>query len=181
MELKKPETFEDLLDLQSEQDYRVDNFFSFRAKTEDDIIYAMKDEKQEWLKELPYDLNFKFWKKKEYDRNKELEEIVDILFFILQLANFKVYYKKRFKACFDNWDEGTYKNEFSDFSLRRVLVTDFELDMTMDQYRSDLMKDYNNLCRWRKFSKKEILEKYWEKWNYNMCKRGDWTPTEVKK
>ena len=82
MELKKPESYEELLETQ-----QILNESIPKLKTEFDIILALDDEFQEWLKELPQEYNFKNWKKKEYSREKELEELTDILFFILQLAN----------------------------------------------------------------------------------------------
>ena len=103
MQIKKPETFDDLLNLQKILDENISDKFSEREKTEIDILDAIKDEKQEWLKELPYHLNFKTWKRKEYNRDKELEEITDILFFILQLANYKEYYRGSFRKDFDDW------------------------------------------------------------------------------
>ena len=69
MQIKKPETFEELLNLQKIFDKEVlkprKNGFIPRERTEQDIIYALDDEIQEWLKELPKELNFKIWKETE--------------------------------------------------------------------------------------------------------------------
>lgn len=178
--IKKPENFDDLLNLQKMLDENIgverENKFIPRNRTEIDILDSIKDEKQEWLRELPYNLNFKTWKEKKYDRNKEREEITDILFFILQLANYADCYKSIFRAYFENWNEENYGSEFSDESLRKVLTTEFEQDLLNEQYRNDLMRDYNNLCRWRKFSKQDILNEYWSKWQKNMKRPSeDWT------
>ena len=174
MQIKKPETFDDLLNLQKILDENISDKFSEREKTEIDILDAIKDEKQEWLKELPYHLNFKTWKRKEYSRDKELEEITDILFFILQLANYKEYYRGSFRKDFDDWRTKSY-NEGDDDHYRKVLVAEFEESILIEQFRDCIMSDYNDLCSWRKFSKEEILNKYWEKWNFKMEKRKDWT------
>lgn len=80
-------TFEDLIHLQKELDKLIleprENGFVPRTRTGLDKILALDDEFNEWLKELPYELNFKIWKQQKYNKNKELEEFTDILFFIL--------------------------------------------------------------------------------------------------
>ena len=71
-------------------------------------------------------------------------------------------YKSIFREYFENWNEENYGSEFSDESLRKVLTTEFEQDLLNEQYRNDLVRDYNNL--WSKFSKQDILNEYWSKW-----------------
>ena len=85
--ISKPRSFDDLLYLQKLLDNEVSkprkNGFVPRKRNDMDILSALDDEFQEWQKELPYEYNFKTWKQKEYSREKELEEFVDILFFFL--------------------------------------------------------------------------------------------------
>lgn len=85
--------FTDLLKLQKQLDEEVakprPNGFVPRERTLLDIKLALDDEFQEWLRELPQELNFKTWKEKEYKREDELIEITDCLFFILQWLNSK--------------------------------------------------------------------------------------------
>ena len=63
MQIKKPETFEELLELQRILDENTtktrENGFTPRERNEMDIIFSIDDEIQEWLKELPNELNFK--------------------------------------------------------------------------------------------------------------------------
>lgn len=91
--MKKPTNFRELLELQRILDMETakprENGFEPRKRNEQDILSALDDEFQEWQKELPYEYNFKTWKQKEYNREKELEEFVDVLFFFLQYVNYK--------------------------------------------------------------------------------------------
>ena len=188
MNIKKPETFEELLNLQKIFDKEVlkprKNGFIPRERTEQDIIYALDDEIQEWLKELPKELNFKVWKEKEYNREKELEELTDVLFFILQLANFKPNITNFFERDFENWEEvmkvnDNFKRDFDDLEARDFLVGDLKINLgeIYKIYNHFLMRSYIMICTWRNFSKRDILNKYWEKWQRNMNERinGDWT------
>lgn len=185
MNIKKPETFEELLNLQKIFDEEVlkprKNGFIPRERTEQDIIYALDDEIQEWLKELPKELNFKVWKEKEYNREKELEELTDVLFFILQLANFKPHIINFFERDFDKWEEVLkvnveFKRGFDDLEARDFLVGDLKINLG-EIYNHFLMRCYIMICTWRNFTKQDILNKYWEKWQRNMNERinGDWT------
>lgn len=71
--------FIDLLEMQKQLDEEVakprENGFVPRKRTLLDIKLALDDEFQEWLRELPQELNFKTWKKKEYKREDELIEL----------------------------------------------------------------------------------------------------------
>ena len=181
MEIKKPETFEELLNLQKILDENTaktrENGFTPRERNEMDIIFSIDDELQEWLKELPSELNFKTWKQKEYSREKELEELTDILFFILQLANHKEYFKGNFKSSFCIWEEYPEIDNISiNIENRNNFIRNLKFDLYVEQYKKDLFEDYSILCIWRKFSKEDILDKYWEKWQKNMERiNKDWT------
>lgn len=184
MNIKKPETFEDLLNLQKILDENTvktrQNGFTPRERNEMDIIFSIDDELQEWLKELPQELNFKTWKQKEYSREKELEELTDVLFFILQLANFKSSIINFFERDFEKWEKIMkvnieFKRGFDDLEARDFLVDDFKLNLG-EIYNHFLIRNYIILCTWRNFTKQDILNKYWEKWQKNMERiNGDWT------
>lgn len=176
MELKKPETFEELLEVQ-----KILNEGIPKLKTEFDIILALDDEFQEWLKELPQEYNFKNWKKKEYSREKELEELTDILFFILQLANrlqgLNIFYRSAFKL----WGNIKEKIDFSNKELRASLIKNMKYSLygTDDRDISSIMYDYVIICHSREFTKKEIMDKYWEKWQKDMERPSrDWNLKE---
>lgn len=188
MELKKPETFKDLLNLQRILDENTgktrQNGFIPRERNKMDIILSLDDEFQEWLKELPSELNFKTWKEKKYSKDKELEELTDILFFILQLANNREYLKESFLKSFYNWEKYPEidKTDYIEIENRDNFTKNLKFDLYVDQYRKDLFEDYVVLCIWRKFSKEDILNKYWEKWQKNMKRVAeDWTLQEVSK
>ncbi len=91
MELKKPETFKDLLNLQRILDENTgktrQNGFIPRERNKMDIILSLDDEFQEWLKELPSELNFKTWKEKNIVKIKNLRnlQIFYFLYYNLQI------------------------------------------------------------------------------------------------
>ena len=83
MEFKRPETFEDILELQKHLD---ESIHSARPRTIDDIKKSIIAECIEFDEETPQ--SHKSWKTKEYDRDKELEELTDIWFFVAQMINY---------------------------------------------------------------------------------------------
>lgn len=178
MQIKKPETFEELLELQRILDENTtktrENGFTPRERNEMDIIFSIDDEIQEWLKELPNELNFKTWKQKEYSREKELEELTDILFFILQLANYKEYFKAEFSDDFKiAWEHKSY---YSEIETRNIFVRELKNDLYFEQFKIYIMRDYIHICSIRNFTKQDILDKYFEKWQKNMERiNKDWT------
>ncbi len=181
MQIKKPETFEELLKLQRILDENTtktrENGFTPRERNEIDIVLSLDDELQEWLKELPSELNFKTWKQKEYSRDKEHEEITDILFFILQLTNYKEFYKIPFKKSFEDWVAPKIKTVYeTELEARKIIIAFFKKDLYHEQFRDDIFEGYKMLCNWREFSKQDILDKYFEKWQKNMERiNKDWT------
>lgn len=76
MEFKRPETFEDILNLQKHLD---ESIHSVRFRTLRDIELSMVAEIIEFNEETKY--SHKTWKTKEYNREKELEELTDVWFF----------------------------------------------------------------------------------------------------
>lgn len=62
--------------------------WSPRQKTITDVCYALQDEICELTRELPSFMNFKVWKRHQYDQNKEFLEFIDILFFTFTLVNY---------------------------------------------------------------------------------------------
>lgn len=179
MQIKKPETFEELLNLQKILDENTaktrENGFTPRERNEMDIIFSIDDELQEWLKELPSELNFKTWKQKEYSRDKELEEITDILFFMLQLVNYRQYYKIPFKEDFEKWDK--IERAIFQYPNNIIVYTEaFKSDLYNKHFVRHIFQDYIILCSCRNFTKQDILDKYFEKWQKNMDRvNKDWT------
>ena len=91
MQIKKPEIFEELLNLQRILDENTgktrQNGFIPRERNKMDIILSLDDEFQEWLKELPSELNFKTWKEKNIVKIKNLRnlQIFYFLYYNLQI------------------------------------------------------------------------------------------------
>ena len=85
MEFKRPENFEDILNLQKHLDK---NIHSSRERTIKDIKLSLIAEVIEFNEETPE--SHKTWKTKPYDKEKELEEFTDIWFFLPQMVNFKL-------------------------------------------------------------------------------------------
>ena len=83
MEIKKPENFRDILELQKILD---ENIHNNRERTLGDIKKSMIAECIEFDEETPQ--SHKTWKTKSYDKSKELEELTDIYFFYAQYINF---------------------------------------------------------------------------------------------
>ena len=73
MEIKKPENFNDILELQKLLDKSI---HSTRPRTLEDIKKSIIAECIEFDEETPQ--SHKTWKTKPYDKAKELEELTDI-------------------------------------------------------------------------------------------------------
>lgn len=175
--MNKPTNFRELLELQKILDENIEknrnNGFVPRKRNVLDILLAIDDEFQEWLRELPLEYNFKTWKQKLYSREKELEELTDILFFFLQyfnkyfidVDNYKVNYCRDFfeRNYYDEIDQDLY-----------YLIRDFKYDLWG---MSDLTAfyDYMKIVYFRGFTRQDLLETYWEKWQKNMTRiNSDW-------
>lgn len=83
MEFKKPKTFGEILMLQQ---YLDKNIHSSRERTLEDMTMSFIAECVEFNEETKF--SHKTWKTKEYDREKELEELTDIFFFFAQMINY---------------------------------------------------------------------------------------------
>ena len=173
--ISKPRCFNDLLELQRILDENIEknrkNGFVPRKRNVLDILLAIDDEFQEWLRELPKEYNFKTWKQKLYSREKELEELTDVLFFFLQYVNHTMA-EDEFEELFDEFDSFEY-NTLSEaiFDLKRYLYSNSyeidELDRAFDVYLGIVKK--------RGFTRDELLETYWKKWQKNMTRiNKDW-------
>lgn len=168
--------FIDLLEMQKQLDEEVakprENGFIPRKRTLLDIKLALDDEFQEWLRELPQELNFKTWKKKEYKREDELIELTDCLFFILQWVN-----------------ANNFTKSMSDIYSRRLEI--FEKDINenlrtlISMFKKYLWTDktliifsiWICICIESGFTKDEIIQTYLTKWKRNITVRikDDWS------
>jgi DUTP diphosphatase superfamily len=169
MEIKKPENFNDILELQKLLDKSI---HSTRPRTLEDIKKSIIAECIEFDEETPQ--SHKTWKTKPYDKAKELEELTDIWFFIAQLINY----------CSDNSNLSILQKEnlnrfFNDHTssyTESISILDiiFYLKGRRTDYDYikfliiDLMILTNGYC----YTKNDILNYYWKKWQKNMSRIG---------
>ncbi|WP_338950140.1 dUTP diphosphatase [Fusobacterium nucleatum] len=169
MEFKRPETFEDILNLQKHLD---ESIHSARPRTIDDIKKSIIAECIEFDEETPQ--SHKTWKTKPYNKEKELEELTDIWFFVAQMVNYSEYMdkitvleKQKLNIFFED-NKSPYrskndildiifdvKNSYMDYDWLRFLITD--LMILSNQYG---------------YTTQDILKTYWEKWQKNMERIG---------
>ena len=175
--------FKDLLELQQELDNEVSNprpnGFVPRKRTRLDIGLAMVDEFQEWLKELPKEYNFKYWKEKGYSRERELEELTDVLFFLLAAASETDLLKgekeeviEEFEIELENFDGYSYPVTLGE------LISSFYAELFTGCYKQTLkcFMFWISICNIRGFTKDEVIKTYLNKWQKNMGRiNKDWS------
>ena len=169
MEFKRPETFEDILKLQKHLDKNLNNV---RPRCLRDIKMSLIAECVEFNEETKE--SHKTWKTKPYDKEKELEELTDIWFFVAQMVNYSEYMdkitvleKQKLNIFFED-NKSPYrskndildiifdvKNSYMDYDWLRFLITD--LMILSNQYG---------------YTAQDILKTYWEKWQKNMKRIG---------
>lgn len=166
--------FKELLKMQKQLDDKIllprKSGFVPRERTLLDIKGALDDEFQEWWKELPDEYNFKTWKEKTYDRGKELVELVDCLFFFLQLTNL-------FEG-FKNFEEFNLEKHFCNFEN---ITTDKNLKMVIKEFKYYLWNDelifafrtWIKICNLRGFTRQDVIKTYIKKWEFNIGHRID--------
>lgn len=168
MELKRPETFEDILNLQKHLD---ESIHSSRERTEEDIKTSMIAELIEFNEETPE--SHKTWKTKPYDKAKELEELTDVYFFFAQLVNHR----------FDKYEKIAKDRELKE--LERIFRTkkidkkgnikkllNIVIAVVTRGSNTYLFEWLNELTVKYGYTKDDILNCYWEKWQKNMKRIG---------
>lgn len=162
--------FIDLLEMQNQLDEEVakprENGFVPIKRTFLDIKLALDDEFQEWLRELPQELNFKTWKKKEYSREDELIELADCLFFILQWVNANNFTKSML-------DIYSRKLEIFEKAINenlRTLISMFKNYLWTDKTLI-IFSIWICICIERGFTKDEMIQAYLTKWKRNITVR----------
>ena len=169
MEFKRPETFEDMLKLQKHLDK---NIHSSRPRCLRDIKLSLIAECVEFNEETKE--SHKTWKTKEYSKEKELEELTDIWFFVAQMVNHCetteeiTEFEKRDLFKFFNNENNPYMEEIN------VLTIIFDLrSPTMSyEYLKWVIIDLSNLTNQYEYTTDDILKTYWEKWQKNMQRIG---------
>ncbi|WP_336181985.1 dUTPase [Fusobacterium polymorphum] len=169
MEFKKPENFEDILKLQKHLD---ESIHSSRERTLEDIKLSLIAEVIEFNEETPE--SHKTWKTKPYDKEKELEELVDIWFFVAQLVNYaeniqhiSIQEVTRLGNFFK--DDNIYTNK--NISVLTIIFNLRSPTMSYE-YLKWVIIDLINLTNQYGYTTNDILNCYWEKWQKNMKRIG---------
>lgn len=165
---KKPTCFKDMLELQE----ALDNKLKSNNRTEQQILLSMVAEVIEFNEEL--ECSHKTWKTKiNHSIEKQKEEIVDVLFFYLQLIN----YKKR--------EKGTYKIDsycrlFDTIDNDKIFSVTNHNDSLLELIYNVTFSDcysigYNIIANINYFeiSQDELYELYFKKWNENYFDRAE--------
>lgn len=168
MEIKKPENFLDMLELQKFQDKHIKNNIPRKLEHIKLSLIAECTEFNEETKDT-----HKTWKPFKYDKEKELEELVDVWFFTAQLINYAemidqitILERKGLDNFFIDIDVNF------DFRVN-ILTVIFNLKPSVLCYDwlkffiQDLMIITNNY----RYTTKDILDGYWKKLNYNLNER----------
>ena len=168
MEIKKPENFRDILELQKILD---ENIHNNRERTLGDIKKSMIAECIEFDEETPQ--SHKTWKTKPYDKSKELEELTDIYFFYAQYINFyspnlEQEYFEKLNDIFMNIEERKGFKVFTNLvSILDVIAEHFNIYSLSNMLEKLLYLTYKY-----GYTKDDILNCYWEKWQKNMQRIG---------
>lgn len=169
MEFKRPESFEDILNLQKHLD---ESIHSARPRTIDDIKKSIIAECIEFDEETPQ--SHKTWKTKPYNKEKELEELTDIWFFVAQMVNYSEYMdkitvleKQKLNIFFeDNKTPYRSKNDILD------IIFDVKNSYMDYDWLRFLIRDLMILSNQYGYTTQDILKTYWEKWQKNMQRIG---------
>ena len=156
MEYKRPENFEDILKLQKHLD---ESIHSSRERTLEDIKLSLIAELIELNEETKY--SHKTWKTKEYDRDKELEELTDVYFFFAQLINYKSRDGRFEKECYCREFE-FFPDYYAGSYFTRLIYN--LIDNNFNWFFGGLLTCSAKLG----YTKVDILNCYWEKWQKNM-------------
>ena len=169
MEIKKPENFNDILELQKLLDKSI---HSTRPRTLEDIKKSIIAECIEFDEETPQ--SHKTWKTKPYDKAKELEELTDIWFVVAELINYCNDNSNLSILQKENLNRFFYDHTSSYTESISILDIIFYLKGRRTDYDYikfliiDLMILTNGYC----YTKDDILNCYWEKWQKNMSRIG---------
>ena len=168
--MKKPECFKDLLELQKILDSNIHNV---RERTDKDIILSLIAEIIEWNEESKY--SHKTWKTKAIDKQKEFEEMIDILFFILQYINWEeINRPKKFEGIIKS-----YINAFDNFKLYfRPSGRWYDygvinlINQATNQNIYDVLFKLTHLFVYNGYTMEDVKNGYYAKWQKNMKRIG---------
>ena len=142
MEFKRPDTFEDILNLQKHLDENLNNV---RKRTLEDIKLSLIAECIEFNEETKD--SHKTWKTKPYNKQNELEELM-------------VEY-----GC------DVFNNSENYLKPNSVKITGIIIEF-LGGYNNIALGLYLSLVNKYGYTKEDILNCYWEKWQKNMNRIG---------
>lgn len=157
--MKEPKSFKDICELQKELDSHIVNV---RERTGRDIIKSMIAEIIEFDEETKN--SHKTWKTKEYNRQKELEELTDVYFFFAQLVNNEKYLEEwKLEELFNKKETEIFKPD----SLTMIMYVTSVGGSLYSVFSAlvDLTLEYG-------YTKEDILKTYRKKWQKNMERIG---------
>lgn len=167
MEYKKPECFQDMLILQNVLEKNIRNN---RRRTKSDILMSLIAEVVEFNEETLH--SHKTWKEKRYSKDKELEELTDIFFFVCQYFNYHNTKGKELenemKKASDIFDKFI---GFPNVNQNNANLIQFINFFIIDEYII-AMKQLVGIVLAHGYLKSNILNTYWEKWQKNMERIG---------
>ena len=168
IKFKRPETFEDILNLQKHLDENLNNV---RKRTLGDIKLSLIAEVIEFNEETPE--SHKTWKTKPYDKEKELEELTDIYFFYVQYINFyaPTLEQEQFEEHNDIFANIEKQQGFEDY-IDLVSILDIIRELFNYCPLSDMLEKLLYLTYKYGYTTDDILKTYWEKWQKNMKRIG---------
>lgn len=161
----KPENFTDLLNLQKELDKKIINYRPRKLK---DIKKSLIAECIEFDEETID--SHKTWKTNKRYKEKELEELTDIWFFVAQLINYACdigdvsITEVRNLDVFFKTEDYTY---FGDTDILTI-INDVRTPRFTYEFLRELVRDLKCLSMNYGYKHNDILDCYWIKWNKNI-------------
>lgn len=161
----KPENFTDLLNLQKELDKKIINYRPRKLK---DIKKSLIAECIEFDEETID--SHKTWKTNKRYKEKELEELTDIWFFVAQLINYAydigdvTITEVRNLDVFFKTEDYTY---FGDTDVLTI-INDVRTPRFTYEFLRELVRDLKCLSMNYGYKHNDILDCYWNKWNKNI-------------
>lgn len=169
----KPENFTDLLNLQKELDKKIINYRPRKLK---DIKKSLIAECIEFDEETID--SHKTWKTNKRYKEKELEELTDIWFFVAQLINYAydigdvTITEVRNLDVFFKTEDYTY---FGDTDVLTI-INDVRTPRFTYEFLRELVRDLKCLSMNYGYKHNDILDCYWNKWNKNINRiNGEWS------
>lgn len=164
--LKELKSFDDILKLQRHLDKNMHNA---RDRNLRDIKMSIIAECVEFNEETLE--SHKTWKTKEYDKDKELEELTDIYFFYAQMINYNLDTVANYLRI-----KQLIVNNFNGWQIKDCRLNGLPTLTLIDNIVNDsvlyIMDNLMEITQKLGYTKEDILHCYWEKWQKNMQRIG---------